>query len=63
MTSRTHLERKQVDDVLGGEEMWKHADSTTGELFEFSLSNFTLTLTHGLYVHTHTYVHPFCSDL
>ena len=31
MTSRTRLERKQVDDVLGGEEMWKHADSTASK--------------------------------
>jgi hypothetical protein len=30
MTSRTRLTRKQVDDVLGGDEAWKHADSTTG---------------------------------
>lgn len=30
MTSRTRLERKQVDDVLGGADMWKHADSTAG---------------------------------
>ena len=30
MTSRTKLTRKQVDDVLGGEDAWKHADSTTG---------------------------------
>lgn len=28
MTSRTRLERKQVDDVLGGEETWKDADQT-----------------------------------
>ncbi|KZT65836.1 hypothetical protein DAEQUDRAFT_746862 [Daedalea quercina L-15889] len=28
MTSRTKMKRKVVDDVLGGEEMWKHADST-----------------------------------
>jgi hypothetical protein len=35
MTSRTRLERKQVDDVLGGEEMWKHADSTAGEASDF----------------------------
>ena len=34
MTSRTRLERKQVDDVLGGEEMWKHADSIAGEAFQ-----------------------------
>ena len=32
MTSRTRLKRKEVDDVLGGEEMWKHADSTAGDL-------------------------------
>lgn len=31
MTSRTKLKRKEIDDVLGGEEMWKHADSTQGE--------------------------------
>ena len=30
MTSRTKLTRKQVDDVLGGDEAWKHADSTAG---------------------------------
>ncbi|KDQ10701.1 hypothetical protein BOTBODRAFT_36016 [Botryobasidium botryosum FD-172 SS1] len=28
MTSRTRLERKQVDDVLGGDAMWKDVDST-----------------------------------
>ncbi|KAM6501974.1 hypothetical protein JOM56_001951 [Amanita muscaria] len=28
MTSRTRLKRKEVDDVLGGEETWKHADRT-----------------------------------
>ncbi|KAF8823740.1 hypothetical protein HHX47_DHR9000187 [Lentinula edodes] len=32
MTSRTKLERKTVDDVLGGDEMWKHADSTLAVL-------------------------------
>ena len=32
MTSRTKLKRKQVDDVLGGDEMWKHAPSTGGDL-------------------------------
>ena len=31
MTSRTKLKRKEVDDVLGGDEMWKHADATAGE--------------------------------
>jgi DNA-directed RNA polymerase III subunit RPC11 len=31
MTSRTKLKLKEVDDVLGGDEMWKHADSTAGE--------------------------------
>ena len=30
MTSRTKLKRKQVDDVLGGDEMWAHADRTQG---------------------------------
>lgn len=30
MTSRTHLKRKEVDDVLGGDDTWKHADSTAG---------------------------------
>ena len=30
MTSRTKLKRKEVDDVLGGEDHWKHADSTNG---------------------------------
>lgn len=29
--SRTELERKQVDDVLGGAEAWKNVDSTDGE--------------------------------
>ncbi|KAJ3568146.1 hypothetical protein NP233_g5901 [Leucocoprinus birnbaumii] len=28
MTSRTRLKRKEVDDVLGGDEMWAHADQT-----------------------------------
>lgn len=32
MTSRTRLKRKEVDDVLGGDDMWKHADSTAGTL-------------------------------
>jgi DNA-directed RNA polymerase III subunit RPC11 len=33
MTSRTKLKRKNVDDVLGGAETWKDADSTAGECF------------------------------
>jgi hypothetical protein len=28
MTSRTRLKRKEVDDVLGGEETWRDADQT-----------------------------------
>ncbi|KAG6861857.1 hypothetical protein C0995_011154 [Termitomyces sp. Mi166 len=28
MTSRTKLKRKEIDDVLGGDEMWAHADKT-----------------------------------
>ena len=27
------MKRKEVDDVLGGDEMWKHADSTDGEWY------------------------------
>ena len=30
MTSRTRLKRKEVDDVLGGDETWAHADKTQG---------------------------------
>lgn len=30
MSSRTRLKRKELDDVLGGEEAWKDADSTSG---------------------------------
>ena len=30
MTSRERLKRKEVEDVLGGEETWKDADSTSG---------------------------------
>ena len=26
------MKRKEVDDVLGGDDMWKHADSTAGAL-------------------------------
>ncbi|WFC96490.1 RNA polymerase III C11 subunit [Malassezia brasiliensis] len=28
VTSRIRLERKQVDDVMGGEDSWKNVDST-----------------------------------
>ncbi|CAE6503105.1 unnamed protein product, partial [Rhizoctonia solani] len=28
MTSRTRLQRKEVDDVLGGDAMWKDVDQT-----------------------------------
>jgi len=30
MTSRTRLKRKEIDDVLGGDEAWVHADKTQG---------------------------------
>lgn len=30
MTTRQHLKRKEVDDVMGGEEAWKNVDSTDG---------------------------------
>ncbi|OAX43466.1 hypothetical protein K503DRAFT_789463 [Rhizopogon vinicolor AM-OR11-026] len=29
MTSRSRMKRKEADDVLGGEETWRDADSTT----------------------------------
>ncbi|KAK0436910.1 hypothetical protein EV421DRAFT_1829996 [Armillaria borealis] len=28
MTSRTRLKRKEIDDVLGGDQAWEHADAT-----------------------------------
>jgi hypothetical protein len=31
--NRTTLKRKEVDDVLGGEEGWKNVDSTEGKVF------------------------------
>jgi hypothetical protein len=34
MTSRTHFARKEVDDVMGGEEGWKNVDQGEGELTE-----------------------------
>ena len=37
MTSRTRLKRKQVDDVLGGDEMWAHADRTQGMYYMIDL--------------------------
>ena len=49
MTSRTRLDRKQVDDVLGGEEMWKHADSIAGEAFRFLPSFSTPPVIHSWY--------------
>lgn len=30
ISMRTHLERKQVDDVLGGDEAWANVDQTDG---------------------------------
>ncbi len=30
MTARTKLKRKAIDDVLGGDEQWAHADQTLG---------------------------------
>jgi DNA-directed RNA polymerase subunit M/transcription elongation factor TFIIS len=42
LTSRTRLERKQIDDVLGGAETWAHADQTQGlpsVLHGFSVAN------------------------
>jgi len=33
--SRMHLQRKVVDDVMGGEDSWKNVDSTEGMLYYF----------------------------
>lgn len=33
VTSRMYLQRKQVDDVMGGEDSWKNVDSTDGTFF------------------------------
>lgn len=35
MTTRLHLKRKEVDDVMGGEESWKNVDSTDGKPSRF----------------------------
>lgn len=39
ISMRTHLERKQIDDVLGGEDAWKNVDQTDGELITSSLAD------------------------
>lgn len=31
MTSRTHLKRKEVDDVMGGEAAWENVDKVPGK--------------------------------
>jgi hypothetical protein len=31
ISMRTHLKRKEVDDVLGGKDSWANVDSTDGE--------------------------------
>lgn len=31
MTTRVRLRRKQVDDIMGGEDAWKNVDATDGE--------------------------------
>ena len=62
MTSRTRLERKQVDDVLGGEEMWKHADSTASKPSNPSLSAMAHVLRMDLF-HGHVMRHDFTQFL
>ena len=47
MTSRTRLKRKEVDDVLGGDDMWKHADSTAGEYYCEASRFVRLTISHS----------------
>lgn len=32
ISMRTHLKRKEVDDVLGGKDSWANVDSVDGEL-------------------------------
>lgn len=32
MTTRVKLTRKDVDDIMGGEDAWKNVDKTAGEL-------------------------------
>ncbi|KAI4523488.1 hypothetical protein EV122DRAFT_219393 [Schizophyllum commune] len=31
MTTRTRMKRKEIDDVFGGDEQWKHAQSTMAQ--------------------------------
>lgn len=45
MTTRQHLTRKQVDDVMGGEESWKNVDSTDGTYAEYCVEYPRLKLT------------------
>lgn len=48
MTSRTKLKRKEVDDVLGGDDQWKHADSTHGKrMVEHDSPTLLLTLSRS----------------
>lgn len=35
MTSRTHLKRKEVDDVMGGEAAWENVDKVPGMYHTF----------------------------
>lgn len=44
-TDRTVLSRKEVDDVLGGEEAWKNVDQTEGEFNTLSLTQLLGLLT------------------
>jgi DNA-directed RNA polymerase III subunit RPC11 len=37
ITSRTHLKRKEVDDVLGGEGSWDNVDKTDGAFSSYCL--------------------------
>jgi hypothetical protein len=43
MTSRTHFDRKEVDDVMGGEEGWKNVDQGEGSSILSPYSDHILT--------------------
>lgn len=67
ITKHAKLEKKQVDDVLGGEEAWKNVQKTDGELMPgsspvlFVISFMRQMLLAGQQVHTFG-LQPHCRD-